>query len=71
MYSVQNEILKELNTYIDCVDETNMPTIDELLQIQNKIGEGLELCKQLYIKTGSIKEAIIMYEILYLKKKIL
>ena len=70
MYSVQNEILKELNTYIDCVDETNMPTIDELLQIQNKIGEPLELCKQLYIKTGSINEAILMYEILYLKKKI-
>ena len=69
MYCITNEILKELQTnFITVTDEE--PTLDELIEIRNKIGQGLILCKELYKKTGSVKEAVITYNLLYYKKKI-
>lgn len=69
MYCITNEILKELQTnFITVTDEE--PTLDELIEIRNKIGQGLILCKELYKKTGSVKEAVITYKLLYYKKKI-
>ena len=59
MYSIENEILKQLSNFETVIDDTCQPTLDELKQIRNKIHRGLAFCKELYKKTGSVKEAII------------
>ena len=69
MYCIENEILKQLSKFETVVDDTCQPTLDELKQIRNKIHKGLAFCKELYKKTGSVKEAIIFYELLYYKCK--
>ena len=69
MYSIEHEILKQLSKCETVTDA--QPTLDELKQIRNKIHRGLAFCKELYKKTGSVKEAIIFYELLYYKCKVL
>ena len=69
MYSIEHEILKQLSKCETVIDV--QPTLDELKQIRNKIHRGLAFCKELYKKTGSVKEAIIFYELLYYKCKLL
>lgn len=71
MYNIDNEILKQLSKCETVIDDTCQPTLDELKQIRNKIHKGLVFCKELYKKTGSVKEAIIFYELLYYKCKLL
>lgn len=69
MYNIEHEILKQLSKFETVVDA--QPTLDDLKQIRNKIHKGLAFCKELYKKTGSVKEAIIFYELLYYKCKLL
>ena len=59
MYNIEHEILKQLSNFETVIDDTCQPTLDELRQIRNKIHKGLAFCKELYKKTGSVKEAII------------
>lgn len=69
MYNRSNEILKELrNNFITVTDEE--PTLDELKEIRSQICEGLDFCRFLYKKSGSVKESIINYKLLYYKKRI-
>ena len=65
MYNIEHEILKQLSKFETVIDDTCKPTLDELKQIRNKIHRGLAFCKELYKKTGSVKEAVIFYNLLY------